>query len=73
MFYGMRRHLHQALNLTLLSVPDTQSHPNLTVAGLCSVMGLCDDMLLWSIRGIPAWDIYGAASLSSPTHNSHTL
>ena len=25
--------------------------------------GLCDDMVLWSIRGIPAWEIYGPASL----------
>lgn len=41
----------------------TSSHPNLTVPGLSFMVGLCDDMVVWSIRGIPTCDIYGPASL----------
>ena len=51
------------LHITLHSPSNTQSHPNLIVPALSSMMGLCDDMVLWSIRGIPAWEIYGPASL----------
>lgn len=38
-------------------------HSDLTVPGQSSMMVLGDDMVLWSIRGIPAWAIYGPASV----------
>lgn len=49
-----------ALSLTHIVI---SSQPNLIVPGLSSVMRLYDDMVLWSIRGIPACHIYGPACL----------
>lgn len=38
-------------------------HEHLIVPSQSSVMVLSDDVVIWSIRAIPAWDIYGPASL----------